>query len=369
MRSYESLKIAYVTPFGAQLANIDDHLAARLESWQACGVRAKVIRYGPRRNVGHGSAVRTMVHKVVDVPQVLRELQAFSPDVIYARWDTPIPHFGPRLSAVAPLVWDVHMSDLSEAARRLSTARRVYLRVMRKDELKAAQAVTFVTRELVADPDFAWLDRPYLVCPNAASQDIPVARNTATHPRVGYAVGNDLPWQGIDRLQALARQCPTVTFRLCAPSEYTGSIQEQCSATNIDVLTFRSREAYLQELATWSIGLGTLALDRSHRIWASPLKVRDYVSIGLPTVLPYRDDILDDLEDPMLFKIYGAPDVVDALSSALPLFLQSSRGQSLRESTRKSASHQRLERRRLDFLIQVTHRGGQFLNLDPFAND
>ena len=66
-------------------------------------------------------------------------------------------------------------------------------------------------------------------------------------------------------------------------------------------------------LASADVGIGTLGLHRKSMDEASPLKVREYLAVGLPVLYGYRDPDADDLQ-PFVLKVANTPtNVVDEL--------------------------------------------------------
>jgi glycosyltransferase involved in cell wall biosynthesis len=205
-----------------------------------------------------------------------------SPDVVYLRYDlfTPPPV---RLLGRVPTVVECNTDDVEELRLR-SRAARIYNRASRRAVFGRSAGIVFVTHELAASAHFTRFGKPALVLGNGIDLDsiasLPPTRNE--EPQFAF-LGEPNPWQGIDRVVALATALPQTRFDLVGPTRVEGA------PPNLQVHGVLGATEYREILARCDVGLGTLALYRKGMAEASPLKVREYLAHGLPTIIGYED--------------------------------------------------------------------------------
>jgi hypothetical protein len=101
-------------------------------------------------------------------------------------------------------------------------------------------------------------------------------------------------------------------------------------------------------LARADVGIGTLALHRKQLHEASPLKVREYLAVGLPVLYAYEDPDADVLGKGVL-RIANSETNVDDEIDRVDAFVQAARGQRI---PREAVAH-----------IDYTAKEGQRLEL------
>ncbi|MFK3676452.1 hypothetical protein ACI2IP_01890 [Microbacterium sp. NPDC090218] len=201
-----------------------------------------------------------------------------------------------RIARSFPTILEIHSDDTHElpSGVLVRTYASVSNRLYRSRLLRAVRGAMFVTRALVALPAFTEIAGPRAVIPNGTpvpADPLPVPRNS--RPVVGYSVGYAAPWQGLDRLAALADALPEFTFRLVVPEP---RIAEGVHDSAVEVVIADDPAAYRAAVAHFDVALGGLALDRKGIEVASALKVRESVSLGIPTLLFSRDEDLEEVD-------------------------------------------------------------------------
>jgi hypothetical protein len=344
------LRIAYVTPYGAEYRAISTHTDNRIKAWRSDGAEVEKVIIG-----GEGRLARSswgnLLNDVFTISTTVGAVSKIAPDVIYVRWLTPIPGLFKALRRIAPVVVEVHADDLLEVAGS-SRIRQFYLRMTRGRELRVASGATFVIAEISANPHFDEIAGPRGIFPNASWLQRRDWRGGA-RPRVGLSVGAPFPASGIDRFGEIARDlADEAEWVIVCPASVAGRVEEEAGA-GVTVVPTESETDYVEELATWSVAFGSMGLERKGLRTASPLKVRDYVGLGIPTVLPYWDEGVVGVDDPMLWKVAGESDapVRHIDRDACRDFIGRAVGQRLKESTSAAVSGPAVESRRLAFLL------------------
>lgn len=155
-----------------------------------------------------------------------------------------------------------------------------------------------MTRALEKLPQFAEIRQPRAVIPNGIrvpANPVPVPSNP--RPVVGYSVGYQAPWQGLDRLAELADALPEFDFHLVVPDP---AIAAEVSGSRVQVFVAGSPAEYRTLISRFDVALGGLALDRKGIEVASALKVRESVSLGIPTILFSTDEDLEGVDTPTI---------------------------------------------------------------------
>jgi hypothetical protein len=119
---------------------------------------------------------------------------------------------------------------------------------------------------------------------------------------------------------------------------------------NVRIESGDSHNDYQRHLQRVDVALGTLALSRSGRNEATPLKTGDYVSSGIPIMLPYSDPRLKECADKMLLMDADLDGCHEDIALRLGSFVPGAVGKRLLNGTRERVSTVSLERRRIDFL-------------------
>ncbi|WP_139833218.1 hypothetical protein [Microbacterium sp. LEMMJ01] len=300
------------------------------------------------------AAFSNLLRDVGERGSLKQRLAAYAPDIIYLRWLTPVPGLLRKLKEVGPVVLDIHADDIAEVTRG-SFVRSLFLRCFRDAEMSRADGATFVVSELAKSPSFRAVRGPRGVFVNASwlhRRDRPAV---LPRPRIGISVGVANPWAGLDRFARLAESSSLAAdWVVVCPVDAAAGVRNVVGERVIVVST-EDEDGYVSELSTWSAAIGSLALERAGLRTASPLKVRDYIGVGIPTVLPYWDEGLADVQDPLLLKLAGASNSpVDNIDvSVLDAFVLQSNGHNLPESVSARVAAQAVERRRIVFLRSI----------------
>jgi len=107
-------------------------------------------------------------------------------------------------------------------------------------------------------------------------------------------VGNDFPWHGLDRIASLIEKLNDVFLLLIGPiKDY-----KEILLLEREGRALRTGHLHPDLLPTIyemaDFGLGTFGLEKKQMTQACPLKVREYLWYGLPTIINYHDPLLDE---------------------------------------------------------------------------
>lgn len=284
---------------------------------------------------------------------LFKRAQAYAPDLVYLRYDFYLPPPVGLLRAT-PTALEVNTDDASEWAIRSRRA-ALYLRPNRQLIFAHTDGFVCVTHELARSRAVARLGRPTAVIANgidpAAAPPLPAPRND--RPRVAFVGHSGLPWHGVDKIVWLAGSLPGVDFDIVGYEA-----QEAPPApSNVTFHGFLTQEEYGPILAKADAGVGTLALHRKSMDEASPLKVREYLMSGIPTITAYDDTDFLDADPWFMLRLPNTEDNVRSHLHEVVAFLDRIRGHRVpRGDVLQRLSSESKERRRLDFLETLVTR-------------
>jgi glycosyltransferase involved in cell wall biosynthesis len=262
---------------------------------------------------------------------LVRAMRAFNPDILYLRYQP----FHPAMLGLprrTVMVVEINMDDLHEY-RLLSARRARYNQLTRDVVLKRARAMVFISHELCHAAAFqAYRVRREVITNGIDLSLYPELPAPTEGPPTLVFVANTvrLTWHGIDRLLRLAELRPGWRFDIVGLSAGDGP-----TLPNVTWHGALERRALLGVLATADVGVGSLALYRNAKHEDSTLKVREYLAVGLPVLLAYRDPDVESLGDLTLRIPNTGTNVEDSIDE-IDRFVESSRG---RRVPRASVGH------------------------------
>ena len=228
-----------------------------------------------------------------------RRIRAWRPDIIYFRYAYHSPGL-PALFRDIPTIAEFNSDDRQEYGLTLSATKRLYHRFTRRRVLRQVRGRIAVTHELAER--FTDTPKPTLVLGNGADlgllPSLPPA-GAAERVRVVLVGSTGTPWHGLDRLGELARLLPALDFVVigCTAADYRACDPTLKPPGNLQLLGMLPQQDYLPLLNQATAAFGTLGLYRKHMDEACPLKVREYLALGLPVIGAYHDtDIPGDAD-------------------------------------------------------------------------
>lgn len=291
------MRIAYIARWDVgHESGILKKMASQLRRWRASGHEVRLFAITPSHDLWPGIAdlpvtpffgddlwTRITRHRTLSDP-----ILSWRPDVCYLRFSTYYPALE-RVVSKVPTVVEINGDDIAE--NRLSLPYPLYVahRITRARLLSRARGMVYVTHELARNPRYVGFGMPGLVVANGIDLD---SHPELPHPPlstapslvfVGYA---NCAWHGEDKLTALARAEPEWRIDVVGTDRSTRSSP---SPKNLHYHGHLERIAYEALLRQADVAIGTLALHRKQMHEASPLKTREYLAFGIPTIIGYRD--------------------------------------------------------------------------------
>ncbi len=284
-----------------------------------------------------------------------RQIRAWQPDVIYFRYAYHSAGL-PALFRDVPTIAEINSDDLAEYPITLSPLKVFYHRLTRGRVLCAVSAFVPVTQE-IADR-LAHFGKPAEVIANGIDlgdfELAPLPRKD--RPPIFTFIGSaGTPWHGLERVAELAQLFPESLFDVVGCTETDWRASAGPDATRPPNMKFHGpldRRAYEPLLRGSGVAIGTLALFRKKMDEACPLKVREYLALGLPVLAAYRDtDIPAGADYFLRLPNNSAP--LDGQREAIVAWLRRWRNERVPRTAIAHLDHAGKERRRLEFIARI----------------
>ncbi|HKP16917.1 MAG TPA: hypothetical protein VJT84_00470 [Gaiellaceae bacterium] len=216
-------------------------------------------------------------HRRSETGPAVAAVRRLRPDLLYTRYDLFLPAVW-RLVRSVPTIVELNSDHASEARLRGPQV-RLYDAANARFVASGAAGICCVTRELALR-----FPEPKAVIANGADADaVPsLPAPDGPRPRAVFAGSPANAWHGVDRLLELARRLPEVDFELLGP-------RVEDPPANVTVAGTLRGADYWAALGRADVAFGSLAMERAGLREGCPLKVREYLLAGVPTVIGYED--------------------------------------------------------------------------------
>jgi glycosyltransferase involved in cell wall biosynthesis len=356
------MRIAYLAHFrGGRETGIWRKIAGQVEEWRQRGedvglfVATSVAAQADWAGLPGAVRVTTSTNAlelIVARERLASAIRRWRPDLVYLRHTLVYPGLL-RLVSRVPTVLEINADDLSEF-RHASPRRYRYARLTRSALLQRAAGIVFVTHELSALTSFARFGAPFVVIGNGIrSDEVPIAPPpTDDRPRLLFMGHPNSPWHGLDHLAELAAAFPDWDVDLVGS---TADELPHALPPNLAAHGVLEPQAYRPLLDAADVGVGSLALYRNSMNEASTLKVREYLTAGLPVILAHRDTDFPD-GAPFILQLPNRADAVVTHHGAIAEFVEAWKGRRVPRSDVAHLDLRAKEARRIRFLEQVVRR-------------
>jgi hypothetical protein len=221
-------------------------------------------------------------------------VREFNPDVNYMRWEFYKSSLAELMRDI-PTVIELNAIYESEFKSRAKTSMvdrvRYFYNLMTSSKFeRCAAGFVGVTQEILDHQGAGIPVIPSIAIPNSTNltekSPVPFEASMEDLPRVVYMIGSDNPWHGVDDFLEFAQQTlGQLEFDMVAGYEFSGA----SLPNNVSWHCSLDKEEFQHVFKQSSCALGTVGLHTKNMEEACPLKVRDYLSSGLPVILPYLD--------------------------------------------------------------------------------
>ena len=243
-------------------------------------------------------------YKLID--KVLR----WNPDIVYLRYSTYYPCFS-RLFDKCVTIMEVNSDDLSEYKISYTWYKYWYHLLTRNIVLNGVTAFVFLSSELLHRINK--YDKPNIVLGNGIDFSFYNSSNLQANadPQLVFIGSPGYDWHGLDKIFKMAKHFPSWSFDVIGfnANEFNSIIPD-----NVRLHGYLTSDCYAKILSNADVAIGTLALHRKDMNEASPLKVREYLAFGLPTIIAYDETDFPGSQS-FLLKIPNTENnVIDSLS-------------------------------------------------------
>ncbi len=299
----------------------------------------------PRREFNRMSALKRM----------LAAIREYRPDLIYLRfglYSYPLH----RLFWIAPVVLEINSNDIVEYATR---GRFFYWmnRLTRNLIFTPASGIVTPTYELTSIlPPYKKNGR---VCVISNGYDLsnlsPLPPPQHTRPVMTLVGSPGMDWHGVDKLVDFAEINPDIHINIVGYSSADFALPVPGNVTlHGFVHSSRLREILMET----DVACGTLALHRKNMNEACPLKVRESLAYGIPTIIAYKDTDLEGVSIETILRIPNAEDNVMVNAQRIRTFVYNMMGKRVDVNILAPYLDQRKkEEARLAFFEQILAEG------------
>jgi LmbE family N-acetylglucosaminyl deacetylase len=350
-----AVKVAYVCYRDAFSPDgVVKKINSQIGHWRSAGHEVHVFCLSPRPIDGRTLELDAQVFtfasmrtRIGAMRELIRTVHRFNPDLVYLRYDFYLPTPRTLLRRFANAV-EINTDDQAEWGIR-SLRAAMYLRPNRRAIFGHADGFVCVTHQLASSAAIASHQKPTVVISNgydvAATRSLPPTTNA--RPKVVFIGHPGLSWHGLDKIAWLAGELPEMDFALIGPTE----LRLNGVPPNVVCHGFMDRQAYEPILASSDVALGTLALHRKGMTEACPLKVREYLLYGLPTIVAYDDTDFLGERPWFLLQLPNSEDNVRTHVADIRAFIEQVRGRRVaRAEVEHRLSSEAKEVERLAFL-------------------
>jgi hypothetical protein len=356
------VRIAYIARWdiGAE-TGILKKMAGQMRAWQAAGHEVRFFALTPGHGVWEGLEDLDVVPFFGDNlrtrltwrSRVSKPILDWRPDVVYLRFSTHYPALECVVEQV-PTVAEINSDDVSEYP--LVYPRHLYIahRLTRSRLLSRTRGLVYVTHELARNPHNRRLGKRGFVLGNGVDvsryPSLPAAGGQV--PRLVFVGTAGCPWHGVDKVVELARANPMWWFDVVG---YRRSEVAPGAPPNLTCHGHLTQDGYREIIAAADVAISTMALHRNSMDEASPLKTREYLACGIPTIIGY-DDTDFPAGHPLILRLPNIADNVVNGMEQIRGFVGYARGKRISRADIAHLDVRTKEEQRLEFLQQITEQ-------------
>lgn len=232
------------------------------------------------RFLGEG-AKYGFLNKIVNTIRLRNEIKKLKPDVIYIREMLPFPCMSMVFPKSIPVILESN-TLLKEELKLYKSAAKMIYKLFSKKLYRRCNAVVGVTNE-IRDQFKEVIQKRITI-----SNGIDLERFKHFVPKDNGAIdivfvgSPDQPWHGVDKYYKMAKELPEFNFHLIGPTIDN-------NLPNLFVHGYLDSKRLFEVYKIMNIAVGSLAIHRNNMKEACPLKVREYLGLGLPIIIGYDD--------------------------------------------------------------------------------
>jgi glycosyltransferase involved in cell wall biosynthesis len=223
--------------------------------------------------------------------KVMRIALKSGPSLVYLRDNFPI--WLPKTSI--PIVVEVQ-SLVGQELKLRSKSKYQMFSALKKPVYSRLSGAVYVTNELMNRNEFCFESHiPRITIGNGIdlSRINQLPQPTLEKLALFFVGSPDQPWHGVEELVEFGELNSDVEIHIVGSDGV-------CNQPNVVFHGILNADQYQAIASRCQAGVGSLKLTKNHMMEASPLKVREYLALGLPVILRYKDTDLRNGEDYIL---------------------------------------------------------------------
>jgi glycosyltransferase involved in cell wall biosynthesis len=281
----------------------------QLDAWQLLGFETSLHVITLRENRNAWKEICPGSHIWVETALALRillriivqlKIRRDRARIVFFRDSFPYHHLKPSKNQSHVL----EVNSLQKAEIQLhGKAKFLLFKMMYRQYYRSWRHFNFVTdelRQLFIHEELCDANRA-MVFPNSINlqriQVLPVSQKK--EPRLIFIGHPGLAWNGIDQIMELANSWPAARFHVVGESKQ----EEMSDLQNVFFHGYLSEEHYREIAADCHIAIGTLGLQSKSMTSGSALKTREYLALGLPVVIRYREVDFGSLDSSFILTL------------------------------------------------------------------
>jgi glycosyltransferase involved in cell wall biosynthesis len=294
----------FIVAYGSESSGVARKVQDQLEVWRQLKrecllfVLTDAVGASIWSNVAPESIVR--IEKKGKLRYVTRTFHLFSAakqtrDILYIRETFPIPYF--KVKRFPKWIVEIQTIQKNELKMRSGLRLRLY-KILYRWWNKKFDGIVFVSKELLTLLRGEYPKSRHAVISNGINLQrfhLSHMGPSENHPQFLFMGSLDQDWQGTDQLLELASSMPEFKFNFVGETKRYDS-----NLSNVIFHGFLTQEQYVKVANKCRLAFGTLNQQITGMKEASPLKVREYLALGLPVVVRYNDSDFEGRHDFLL---------------------------------------------------------------------
>lgn len=349
------MKIAYVVGEGLDKEHgVSKKIYNQIEYWTSKGHEVKLFYFS---NKPLNSMFNKIEHEIINYKNRIhfvlnnigiKTIEKWQPEIIYFRFYLFSRTFYSMLKKF-PTVLEVNTDDIEESKIHMPYLARKFHLLTRELLMKNVSGFVCVTDELKRK--FDKYKNPIETIPNGITPPF-IGRNNGIkdsekRKQIIFLGSPNQSWHGIDKIHQLAKKLPNFDFHVVGTNEIDNPV------VNLKQYGFLNENEYLKIINKSDVAIGTLALHRKGMNEACPLKTREYLKYGIPTIIGYKDSDFSDHKTAFLLKLQNEEDNINNSLSDIKLFIENSREIKISNNDVKHIFNDYKENKRLYFMSSL----------------
>lgn len=299
------------------------------------------------------SLIRGFLNKCLTHREMVQDIKKYSPNIIYYRYKIWYPFLVRDLLSLASYAVELNTDDINERKLR-GPFRYYYNKSTRKILLKNASGFFCVTEE-IARKNLNFHKPTYVIGNGYDLSSVnPLPAPYNKRPQLLFVVGGNDPWHGVDKIIMLAKYIKEFDFHIVGLSRSEFSSYESLTK-NIYFHGYLEKDHKVNLYKIADVAIGTLALHRKQMNEASPLKVREYLAYGIPTIIAYNDTDLKD-ENPTILRLSNKETNILESIDKIRQFVYYQIGKRVDPASIYILSYKEKEKKRMHFLEEIASK-------------